>query len=137
MASLKRIIIVIALSIILLAGGVMGFNFIRMINDTDPPRIISVGYNSNPKVNTSTTIQIFVEDVSGIESCKINYRLNSSEWIARELKRYIILCCPPRYLIRLGPFTSIGTQIDFYFEISDKKENVLISETYSFTVVDS
>lgn len=115
----------------------MGFNFIRMLNDKDPPRIISVGYNPNPKVNTSTTIQVFVEDVSGIESCKIYYRLNNSEWIARDLKRYIIICCPPRYLIRLGPFPSVGTQIDFYFEISDKKENVLISETYSFTVVGS
>ncbi|UCG02949.1 MAG: hypothetical protein JSW11_02960 [Candidatus Heimdallarchaeota archaeon] len=137
MASVKKIIIVIAITITMLIGGFVGINFLRMINDKDPPRIISVGYNPHPKVNTSSTIQIFVEDVSGIEFCKIYYRLNESEWVSRALRRYVILCCPPRFLIRLGPFISVGTQFDLYFVISDKKNNILVSDTYSFTVVDS
>ena len=122
---------------ILLIGGVIGFNLLRMIYDTDPPAIIAVDYDPNPKVNSSSTIHIYIDEISGIESCRIYYRVNGGEWISQEMRRYIILCCPPRYLIRLGPFSEIGAQYDFYFEIEDKKNNILISDIYSFEIVES
>ncbi|MFX1284001.1 MAG: hypothetical protein ACFFB5_10115 [Promethearchaeota archaeon] len=137
MASVKKIIIVVIITSIVIIGGVIGINLVRMTTDVDSPRLISVEYNPNLKVNTSTTIQIFVEDISGIESCKIYYSMNGSAWVSRELRHYIIICCPPRYLIRLRPFRSTGIQWDFYFEIIDKKNNILISEIYSFIIVDS
>ena len=88
-------------------------------------------------MTTSSTIEIYVDEISGIESCKIYYRINGSDWISQEMRRYIILCCPPRYLIRLGPYNEIGAQYDFYFEIVDKKSNLLISEIYSFEIIGS
>ncbi|UCE12696.1 MAG: hypothetical protein JSV04_10940 [Candidatus Heimdallarchaeota archaeon] len=135
MASLKKILIMLALIAIVLLGGILGFNLVLISLDKDPPTIVSVGYDPHPEVNSSTTVQIFVNDVSGIKSCTIYYRINNSDWISHEMRRYVILCCPPRYLIRLGPFTSIGAQYDFYFKIIDQKDNIFVSETYSFTVI--
>ncbi len=137
MVSVKKIIIVLTIAAILLIGGVIGFNLLRMMNDTEPPAIIKVDYDSNPKVNSSSTIHIYIDEISGIESCRIYYRVNSNEWISKEMRRYVILCCPPRYLIRLGPFTEVGAQYDFYFEIIDKKNNMLISDIYSFKIIES
>lgn len=134
---MKKIIIVLTIAAILLIGGVIGFNLLRMMNDTEPPAIIKVDYDSNPKVNSSSTIHIYIDEISGIESCRIYYRVNSNEWISKEMRRYVILCCPPRYLIRLGPFTEVGAQYDFYFEIIDKKNNMLISDIYSFKIIES
>jgi hypothetical protein len=105
-----------------------------MFLDNEPPQLLALNYNPNPKVNSSMTISIFVEDVSGIRSCTLHYCENGSDWISREMRRFIILCCPPRYLIRLGPFTNLGFQVDFYFEIVDKKGNIYESDLYSFTI---
>ncbi len=134
MPNIKKIGIIALILVITVFGGTIGYNFLRSLNDKSPPILISLGYEEEPKVNTSVTIQIFIDDISGIKFCKIYYRINSSDWLSQEMRLYVILCCPPRYLARLGPFSEIYTRIDFYFRIADKKDNVLTTDIYSFLI---
>jgi len=107
----------------------------EFVIDTNPPSLVSVGYNPTPKVNTSLTIQVYVEDKSPIKLVEINYRIKQGEWISNEMRKYFIICCPPRFLLRLGPFNEVGIQVDFYFRIVDSQNNELITDTYSFEVI--
>jgi len=135
MVQWKKLIIVITIVTAVILAVLMGFNLFRMINDKDPPNIVYVGYNSEVKVNSSTTIQIFAEDVSGIRSCRIFYRINGSGWSSEEMKRYVIICCPPRFVSRLGPLFPSGVQLEFYFDIVDKKDNRLITDVYTLDII--
>ena len=107
----------------------------EFVIDTNPPSLVSVGYNPTPKVNTSLTIQVYVEDKSPIKVVEINYRIKQGEWISNEMRKYFIICCPPRFLLRLGPYNEAGIQVDFYFRIVDSQNNELITDTYSFEVI--
>ena len=107
----------------------------EFVIDTDPPSLVSVGYNSTPKVNSSLTIQLYVEDKSSIKSVEIYYCIKQQSWISDEMRKYFIICCPPRFLIRMGPFNEVGIRVEFYFRVVDSKNNELITEMYSFNVI--
>jgi len=122
--------------LIFLVVSVAGGSFIiNQLIDEDPPKLISVGYEDYIDVNESATIQIFADDVSGIKYVKLFYRIDDSSWSSEEMKLYVIICCPPRYLSRIGPFTK-SCKVEFYFEMSDKKGNTMNSEVYFFIVMD-
>ena len=121
--------------VILVFAGFITVLFQMFVIDENPPKIVSISYNQTPKVNTSFTIQVDVEDKSQIVSTEINYRIKQEAWISDEMRKYFILCCPPRFLIRMGPFQEVGIQVDFYFRIKDSHNNELITDTYSFEIV--
>ncbi len=126
----------IATSVVLIVFvGFMVVLIQEFVIDNNPPSLVSVGYNSTPKVNTTLTIQLYVEDKSPIKLVEINYRIKQGSWILDEMKKYFIICCPPRFLLRLGPFNEVGIKVDFYFRIVDSKNNELITVTYSFEVI--
>lgn len=132
----KHYAIISIIIVVVLGISFMGYNIFLFFNDENPPRIVgNISYEKEVEVNNSVSIALFTEDRSGIDICSIIYRVNNSEWITKPMRLYAIICCPPRYLIRIGPFYSVGIRIDFYFEIVDHKGNKLISDMYLFTIV--
>ena len=124
----------VATSIVILVFAGLITVLLQFVIDETPPKIISISYQT-PKVNTSFTIQVEAEDKSGIDSAEIIYRIKQGSWISDEMRKYFILCCPPRFIIRMGPFQEVGIQVDFYFRIRDSHNNELITDTYSFEIV--
>ncbi|MHA1972746.1 MAG: hypothetical protein ACTSW1_07130 [Candidatus Hodarchaeales archaeon] len=131
----KKLLLITSIIIGVILALVGGNFIIAQFLDDDPPKLISVGYNKTIDVNDSATIQIFADDVSGIKYAMLFYRINDSTWSREEMKLYVIICCPPRYLSRIGPFTK-PCKVEFYFELSDKKGNIMTSDSYFFNVVD-
>ena len=121
--------------VILVFAGFITVLIQEYVVDNNPPTLVSISYNQTPKVNTSFTIQVDAVDRSRIVSTEINYRIKQGSWISDELRQYFILCCPPRFIIRMGPFQEAGIQVDFYFRIRDSHNNELITDTYSFEIV--
>jgi hypothetical protein len=121
--------------VILVFAGFMTVLIQEYVIDNNPPTLVSIGINKTPKVNTSFTIQVDAVDQSQIVSAEINYRTKQGSWISDEMRKYFILCCPPRFLIRMGPFHEVGIQVDFYFRITDSHNNELITDTYSFEII--
>jgi hypothetical protein len=121
--------------VILVFAGFIAVIIQEFIVDENPPRIVSISYKKTPKVNTSFTIQVDATDKSSIVSGEINYRITQGSWVSEKMKKYFILCCPPRFIIRMGPYQDVGIQVDFYFRFVDSHNNVLITDTYSFEVV--
>ncbi len=133
-SSQKQLFIATSIVLIIFVGFIVVL-IQEFVIDNNPPSLVSVGYNSTPKVNSSLTIQLYVEDKSSIKSVEINYRIKQGLWISDEMRKYFIICCPPRFLIRLGPFNEVGVEVDFYFRVVDSKNNELITDTYSFVVI--
>ena len=133
-SSQKQLFIATSVVILVFAGFITVL-IQEYVVDNNPPTLVSIGYNQTPKANTSFTIQIDAEDRSSIVSAEINYRIKQGSWVSDEMRKYFILCCPPRFIIRLGPFQEVGIQVDFYFRITDSHNNELITDTYSFEIV--
>jgi hypothetical protein len=133
-SSQKRLFIATSVVILLFAGFITVIVQMYVI-DESPPRIVLISYNKTPKVNTSFTIRVDAVDKSRIVSAEINYRIKQGLWISDEMRKFFILCCPPRFLIRIGPFQEVGIQVDFFFRIKDSHNNELITDTYSFEIV--
>jgi hypothetical protein len=121
--------------VLLIFAGFITVLIQEFVIDDYPPSLASIAYDHSPKVNTSFTIQINVEDKSPIKSAEIIYRIKLGSWISDEMRYYFVLCCPPRFLIRMGPFSEVGIQVDFYFRVLDSHNNELITDTYSFEII--
>jgi hypothetical protein len=127
---------IIATSVVLVVfAGLITFLIQEYVIDENPPSLVAIAYDKTPKTNTSFTIQIDVVDKSSIKSTEIIYRIKQGSWISDKMRYYFVLCCPPRFLIRMGPFSEVGTQVDFYFRITDTHNNVLITDSYSFEII--
>ena len=129
----KKFFVATSIVILIFAGFIAVL--LPYVIDEKPPRIVSISFNQTPIVNTSITIQVNAVDDSRIVSAEINYRIKEGSWISDEMKKYFIICCPPRFIIRMGPFQEVGIQVEFYFRIKDSHNNELITDTYSIEIV--